>query len=126
MPVDDDASSGAASRVSSNSHALMVRCNATAWTDETEEGRLKVLVTRSDPVTGAAVTTAEQTMPRMALMGTPAESPSPLVTGKHRAKWSSGLGHLHGPGERAGGHPPAADQSSPTHQGDEALGTPPT
>ncbi len=38
-----------------------------------KEGLLKVLVTRSDPVTGAAVTTVEQTMPQMALTGTPAE-----------------------------------------------------
>jgi hypothetical protein len=32
----------------------LVRCNAMAWTDETEEegARLKVLVTRSDPVAG--------------------------------------------------------------------------
>jgi hypothetical protein len=72
MPVDNDASSGAAS-VSSNYHMPMVHCNEMAWTDETEEGLLKVLVTRRNPDTGAAVTTAEQTMPRMALTGKPAE-----------------------------------------------------
>jgi hypothetical protein len=51
----------------------MVRCNATAWTDETEEGgRLKVLVTRSDPVAGTTVVTEEQVTPRARLTGTAA------------------------------------------------------
>ena len=59
MPVDDDArrrssnnSDGAACSAMGcrHPHMLMVRCNAMAWTDETEEGsRLKVLVTCSDP-----------------------------------------------------------------------------
>ncbi len=35
----------------------------------------EVLVTRSNPVAGTAVTTEEQSMPRMALMGTPTERP---------------------------------------------------
>ncbi len=51
----------------------MVCCNTMVWTDETVDGLLKVLVTCSDPVIGAAVTTAEQTMQRMALTGTPAK-----------------------------------------------------
>ncbi len=47
MPVDDDArrcssnnSDGSACSTMgcSHSHMLMVRCNAIAWTDETEEG----------------------------------------------------------------------------------------
>ncbi len=67
VPVDDNASSDSGI-VSSNMQ--MVRCNAMAWTDETEGAALKmVLVTHSDPVTGIAVTTAGQTM----LTGTPAE-----------------------------------------------------
>jgi hypothetical protein len=81
MPMDNDASSsGATASEMGSSHPQMpmagVRCNAMAWTDETdekEEGRLKVLVISSDPVTGAAVTTAEQTMPRMELRGAQAE-----------------------------------------------------
>jgi hypothetical protein len=50
----------------------MVLCNAMAWTNETKE-RMKVLVTRSDPVAGTEVTTEEQLTPSMALAGTPAE-----------------------------------------------------
>jgi hypothetical protein len=42
-------------------HMPMVCCNAMSWTDETEEGGLlKVLVTRSDPVTCTTVVTEEQ------------------------------------------------------------------
>ncbi len=64
MPVvvDDDersSSSGAAAGGSGNHNMPMARCNAMAWTDETE-GRLKVLVTRSDPVAGATAVTEEQ------------------------------------------------------------------
>jgi hypothetical protein len=78
MPVDDNASSGATRAASvisvSHSHMQIVRCNAIAWTDKTEEeGRLKVLVTRSDPVTGAVVTKVELSMLQMALMGTQAK-----------------------------------------------------
>jgi hypothetical protein len=44
----------------------LVRLNAMAWTDETEEEgvQLKVLVTRSDPVAGRPVVTEEQAIPR--------------------------------------------------------------
>ncbi len=54
MPIDDDdthRSGGAAASVRGNLPMPIVRCNAMSWTDETEE-RLKVLVTRSDPVAG--------------------------------------------------------------------------
>ncbi len=54
----------------------MVRCNAMAWTDETEEegAWLEVLVTRSDPVVGTpVVVTQEQAIPRARLTGTGAE-----------------------------------------------------
>ena len=44
-----------------------------AWTHETEEGRLKVLVTRSDPVAGTIAVTEEQAIPRAPLTGTTAE-----------------------------------------------------
>ncbi len=37
----------------------MVRCNAVSWTDE-EAGRLRVLATRRDLVTGAVTVTQEQ------------------------------------------------------------------
>jgi hypothetical protein len=44
----------------SHPHMPMVRCNAMAWTDETEErALLKVLVTRSDPVAGTIAVTDE-------------------------------------------------------------------
>jgi hypothetical protein len=39
-----------------------------AWTHETEEGRLKVLVTRSDAVAGTMAMTEEQAVPRARLM----------------------------------------------------------
>jgi hypothetical protein len=59
---------------SSHPHMPMVRCNAIARTDETEEGgRLKVLVTRSDPVAGTTVVTEKQVTPRSRLTGTAAE-----------------------------------------------------
>ncbi len=74
MPVDDDArrcssnnSDGAACSAMgcSHPHMPMVRCNAMAWTDETEDGALlKVLVTRSDPVADTTVAvTEEQAIP---------------------------------------------------------------
>jgi hypothetical protein len=69
-------SSGAAAISSSSRAVPMVRCNTMPWTDETE-GQMKVLVTRSDPVTGTAVTTEGQVMPLMALTvvtGTPKEA----------------------------------------------------
>ncbi len=71
MPVDNGAAA-----VGSSSWAMLmpiVRCNAMAWMDETEGPVPKVLVTRSDPAAGTAVTTEEQAMPRMALTGTPVE-----------------------------------------------------
>jgi hypothetical protein len=75
MLVDEDTSSGAAASVISScrSHMPMVCCNAMAWTDETKEETAEVLVTLSDPVTGAPLTTAEQSMPRTAPTGTPTE-----------------------------------------------------
>ncbi len=85
MPVDDDArrysssnnSDGAACSAMGCSHPHMplVRCNAMAWTDETEEegARLKVLVTRSDPVEGTTVVTEEEAIPRARLTGTATE-----------------------------------------------------
>jgi hypothetical protein len=53
----------------------MVRCNAMAWTDVTEEGAqlLKVLVTRSDPVAGTMTVTEELSVPRARFTGTAAE-----------------------------------------------------
>ncbi len=50
----------------------MVRCNAMSWTDE-EAGRLRVLVTRRDLVTGATTVTEEQTVNRAHFTGTVAE-----------------------------------------------------
>jgi hypothetical protein len=50
----------------------MVRCSAMAWTDETE-GRLGVLVTRSDAVAGTAAVTEERAVPRARFTGTAAE-----------------------------------------------------
>jgi hypothetical protein len=50
----------------------MVRCNAMALTDEAE-GRLKVLVTRRDLVTGAVTATEGQAVPRAHFTGTVAE-----------------------------------------------------
>jgi hypothetical protein len=47
----------------------MVRCNAMSWMDE-EAGRLRVLVTRRDLVTGAATVTEEQTVQRAHFTGT--------------------------------------------------------
>jgi hypothetical protein len=84
MPVDDDARRGSSNNSDgaacsamgcSYPHKPMVRCKATAWADETEEGgRLKVPVTRSDPVAGTAVVvTEEQAIPRARLTGTGAE-----------------------------------------------------
>jgi hypothetical protein len=53
----------------------LVRCNAMAWTDETEDGEalLRVLVTRHDPVAGTTVVMEEETMQRAPLTGTAAE-----------------------------------------------------
>ncbi len=62
MPVDNENAVAAAS-VSVYMPVPTVRCNAMAWTDVTE-GRLKVLVTRGDPVAGTMVVTEEQTVPR--------------------------------------------------------------
>jgi hypothetical protein len=84
LPVNDDArhcsrsnnSDGAACSTMgcSHPHMQLVRCNAMAWTDETEEGaQLKVLVTRSDPVEGTMAVTEEEAIPRSALTGTAAE-----------------------------------------------------
>jgi hypothetical protein len=53
-------------------HMPLVRCNAMAWTDETEDGGalLRVLVTRHDPVAGTTVVTERETMPLAPLTGT--------------------------------------------------------
>jgi hypothetical protein len=53
----------------------LVRCNAMALTDETEEegALLKVLVTRSDPVADTTVVTEEEAIPPAPLTGTAAE-----------------------------------------------------
>ncbi len=75
MPVDDDVRRGSSNSGgtaccamgSSHPHMHMVRCNAMAWTDEKEEGgRLKVLVTSSDPVAGTTVVTEKKAIPRAA------------------------------------------------------------
>jgi hypothetical protein len=47
----------------------MVRCNAMSWTNE-EVGRLRVLVTRRDLITGAVTVTEEQTVQRARFTGT--------------------------------------------------------
>jgi hypothetical protein len=70
MPVDDKRNEGhhearssggaAAASVGVDMPMPMVRCNAMAWTDETEkEGRLEVLVTRRDQVAGTLAVTEE-------------------------------------------------------------------
>ena len=74
MPVhEDDAPSGAANVSCSNGAMPMARCNdaTMAWTDAEE--RLKVLVGRVDPETGATVVTEERTVPPLPLTGTKAE-----------------------------------------------------
>jgi hypothetical protein len=50
--------SSASAGVTTNIPMPMVRCNAMSWTDE-EAGRLRVLVTRRDFVTGAVTVTEE-------------------------------------------------------------------
>jgi hypothetical protein len=52
----------------------MVRCNAMAWTDETD-GRLKVLVTRSDPVVGTVAMMEERAVPRARFTASTPASP---------------------------------------------------
>jgi hypothetical protein len=68
--IDDESAAAAAVSVSgvTNMPVAMVRCNAMAWTDEAE-GRLKVLVTRSDPVAGTMMV-EEQAVPRARFTGT--------------------------------------------------------
>jgi hypothetical protein len=50
----------------------MVCCNAMSWTDE-EVGRLRVLVTRRNLVTGATTVTEDQTVQRAHFTGSVAE-----------------------------------------------------
>ncbi len=50
----------------------MMRCSAMSWTDE-EAGRLRMLVTRRDLVTGATTVTEEQTVQCAHFTGTVAE-----------------------------------------------------
>ncbi len=71
MPVDDDRAAAAAASVSVNMQTPMVRCNAMAWTEE--EGLLKIVVMRSDPIAGTLAVTEEQAVPRAPLTGTAAE-----------------------------------------------------
>ncbi len=72
-PVDGESAAAASASVSvAYMPVPMVRCNAMAWTDETE-GRLKVLVTRSDPVAGTAAMTEDRAMLRARFTGTTAE-----------------------------------------------------
>jgi hypothetical protein len=71
-PVDSESAAASASVSITYMPMPMVRCNAMAWTDETE-GRLKVLVTRSDPVAGTVAMMEEQAVPRARFTGTTAE-----------------------------------------------------
>jgi hypothetical protein len=72
--VDDESAAAAAASVScvTNMPVPMVCCNAMAWTDETE-GRLRVLVTRSDPVAGTRMVEEQAVVPRARFTGTAAE-----------------------------------------------------
>jgi hypothetical protein len=73
---EESAAAGASSAcvgATANSMPMpMVRCSAMAWTDE-EAGRLRVLGTRRDLVTGAATVTGEQAVQRAHFAGTVAE-----------------------------------------------------
>ncbi len=60
---DTAAASSASAGVTTDMPMLMVPCIAMSWTDE-EAGRLGVLVTRCDLVTGAVTVTEEQTVQR--------------------------------------------------------------
>jgi hypothetical protein len=68
--VDEESASAAPTSAGvTNMPMPMVRCNAESWTDE-EEGRLRVLVTRRDLVTGAVTVTEEQAVLRVHFTGT--------------------------------------------------------
>jgi hypothetical protein len=73
--VDEERAAAAASSASAgvtNMPMPMLRCNAMSWTDE-EVGRLRVLVTLRDLVTGSVTVMEEQAVQRVHFTGTVAE-----------------------------------------------------
>ncbi len=71
---EESATAGASSASAgvTNMPMPMMRCIAISWTDK-EAGRLRVLVTRRDLVTGTVTVTEEQTVQRAHFTGTVAE-----------------------------------------------------